>query len=128
MEAPEIQLFNAVFKLSLNRGYETVDYSPVKDEIPYPFVHVGETTDEDIINNKQVITGFVSQTIHVWGYANNRALHTAMMHSLKQDLRAMKRLINYRVELQSLNSNTIYDNTTNDNLLHGIIEVEYKLS
>ncbi len=128
MESPEIQLFNAVFSLSLARGYETIDYSPVGDtNLLYPFVHVGETTDDDVIDNKSIITGRLIQTVHVWGYANDRALYTGMLHNLKQDLRALRQLVNYHVKLEGLSSNTIFDNTTNDNLLHGIIEAEYKL-
>jgi hypothetical protein len=32
------------------------------------------------------------------------------------------------VRLVSLDSNEIYDNTTTDNLLHGIIQAEYKIT
>ncbi|WP_181350483.1 hypothetical protein [Thalassobacillus sp. CUG 92003] len=129
MESPEIQLFNAVFAVSTNLSYTTIDYSPVDDEsLAYPFVHVGETNSVDVINNKDVITGRLRQTVHVWGQAHDRALFSDMLFQLKTGLRRLRRLENYRLELIDLNSNQMFDNTTHETSIHGTIEVEYKLS
>ncbi|KGX88036.1 hypothetical protein [Pontibacillus litoralis] len=129
MLSPKIQLFNVVFQISTDLGYQTIDYAPVSSPgLTYPFVHVGESNSTDVINNKGIITGRISQTIHVWGYANDRALFSGMMDQLETSLRKLTRLKNYYIKLEELQSNEIYDNTTNDNLLHGIIQVEYKLT
>ncbi|WP_079480568.1 hypothetical protein [Halobacillus salinus] len=128
MLSPQIQLFNAVFSLSEKLGYKTIDYSPTTvDTIPYPFVFVAETNSNDVINNKHVITGILRQTVHVWGYANKRALFADMVYQLEHELRQLRRLKNYRLKLVGLSNNQIFDNTTSDNLLHGTVEVEYKL-
>ncbi|MBX0358921.1 hypothetical protein [Halobacillus sp. Nhm2S1] len=129
MLSPQIQLFNAIFAASLNLGYKTIDYSPTSDDsLPYPFVFVAETNSDDVINNKDVITGRVRQTVHVWGYAHDRATFTDIVYQLEMKLRHLTTLKNYRLEITELNSNQIIDNTTTDNLLHGTIEAEYKLS
>jgi len=128
MQAPDIQLFNAVFNKSLALGYTTIDYSHVKYDGPYPFVHVGETTDNDIVDNKQVITANLAQTVHIWSYANNRAKHSEMVFALKQALRGLSKLENYYLRYETLNANTIYDNSTDDDLLHSIITAEYRIS
>ncbi|MDL4842836.1 hypothetical protein [Aquibacillus rhizosphaerae] len=129
MESPKIQLFNTVFKKSLALNYSTYDYSPPKEQgVPYPFVHVGETIGADVINNKTVITGTLTQTVHVWALATDRATFADMVHKLEKEFRKITRLTNYNVRLIALDSNEIYDNTTTDNLLHGIIQVEYKIS
>lgn len=129
MVAPEIQLFNAVFRKSINLGYQTIDYATQgEDGLEYPFVHVGESISSDVINNKEVITGRISQTIHVWGYADDRALFSNMVFQLKQELRGLSKLNNYYVELDSLSSNAVFDNSTDDRLLHGIIQAEYELN
>lgn len=129
MLSPQIQLFNAIFSASESLDYKTIDYSPTNDDsLPYPFVFVAETNSDDVINNKDVITGRLRQTVHVWGYANDRALFTDMVYQLEMKMRHLTRLKNYRLELAGLNSNQIFDNTTTDNLLHGTIEVEYKLT
>jgi hypothetical protein len=129
MKSPKIQLFNAVFNKSLSFGYETYDYLPDKDEItPYPFVHIADSISSDVINNKEVITGNISQTIHVWEMANNRSHFAEMIYNLEMELRRLTQLENYYVRLVSLDSNEIYDNTTTDNLLHGIIQAEYRIT
>ncbi|RWZ59891.1 hypothetical protein EQV77_00915 [Halobacillus fulvus] len=128
MQSPDIQLFNAIYKASMDLGYTTIDYSPVNDDsLDYPFVFVAETDNEDSINNKDVIIGNITQIVHVWGYATDRAAFSDMVHQLKQQMRRLSRLPNYRLKLENMNSNSMYDNTTTDNLLHGIIDVEYKL-
>lgn len=129
MLSPEIQLFNEIFKKSLTLGYTVVDYSPANNpNLPYPFIHIGETTSIDLRDNKRFIRGELTQTIHIWGYAHNRALFYDISHRLKQELRQITKLQNYYVRFTNLNSNDIYDNTTDDDLLHGIIEVEYRLT
>lgn len=129
MLSPEIQLFNEIFKRALTLGYEVVDYNPINNpNLPYPFIHIGETTSNDLIDNKRFIRGEITQTIHIWGYASDRALFYDISHRLKQELRRISKLENYYVRFMNLNSNDIYDNTTDDDLLHGIIEVEYRLT
>ncbi|GGJ85968.1 hypothetical protein GCM10007063_05560 [Lentibacillus kapialis] len=126
MQAPDIQLYNAIFSASLALGYDTYDYLP-NAETAYPFVHVAETTEDDVVDNKQVITGTLAQTIHVWGYANNRAEHSSMVYALKMALRKLSKLENYYLKYSTLNANTIYDNSTDDDLLHSIITAEYRI-
>lgn len=129
MKSPKIQLFNAVFNKSLNLGYGTYDYLPGKEEeVPYPFVHVAGSIGSDVFNNKEVITGNLSQTIHVWEMANNRVHFAEMIYNLEIALRRLTQLDNYYVRLVSLDSNEIFDNTTTDNLLHGVIQAEYRIT
>jgi hypothetical protein len=129
MKSPKIQLFNAVFNKSISLGYDTYDYLPGKDEeVSYPFVYVAESIGSDVINNKEVITGNISQTIHVWEMANNRLHFAEMINNLEMALRRMAQLDNYYVRLVSLDSNEIFDNTTTDNLLHGVIQAEYRIT
>ncbi|MGM0864541.1 MAG: hypothetical protein ACQEWF_07710 [Bacillota bacterium] len=129
MKSPKIQLFNAVFSRSLSLGYDTYDYLPGKDdETPYPFVHIAGSVSSDVINNKEIITGTISQTIHVWGLANDRSHFAEMIFQIEMELRRLSELENYFVRLTELDSNEIFDNTTTDNLLHGIIQVEYRLT
>lgn len=129
MLSPKIQLFNAIFSRSLALNYQTYDYVPAKEEnVPYPFVHLAESISADVFDNKQVITSRISQTIHVWGYANDKALFAEMVFNLELELRNLTRLNNYYVRLVALDSNEIIDDTTSDKLLHGIIQAEYKLS
>jgi hypothetical protein len=129
MKSPKIQLFNAVFSRSLSLGYETYDYLPGKDEdTHYPFVHIAGSVSSDVMNNKEVITGTISQTIHVWGLVNDRSQFAEMIFHLEMELRRISELENYFVRLTELDSNEIYDNTTTDNLLHGIIQAEYRIT
>ena len=124
MISPELQLFNEIFSKSQAMGYATYDYLP-DASAPYPFVHVDESDSDDIINNKDDILGDILQTVHVWGYADDRATFKSIEWDIKQMLRDLYSLKNYYVRLQSLNSTVNIDRTTNDSLLHGVIEVGY---
>lgn len=102
------------------------DYLPNSDA-PYPFVQIGEGNHEDLISNKDVIFGNLSQSIHVWGYVDNRALFEDMSWSIEQSMRSLHATPNYYVKLVDMTSNSVVDTSTHDTLLHAVIEAEFKI-
>lgn len=126
LKSPQQFIFDEVFIQSLNLGYKTFDYLP-PDSIGYPFVFVGEQFDEDVAN-KTNVHGFVNQTIHIYHSHKKRRELTDMMNNLKAAFRRMKNAGPYRVTVGSVEGQTIFDNSTPEILLHGIIEVEFRFN
>lgn len=126
LKSPQQYIFDEVFIQSLNLGYETFDYLP-PDSVGYPFVFIGEQFDEDVAT-KSVIYGFVNQTIHIYHSRKKRRELTDMMNTLKAALRRLKNAGPYHIAVRSINAQTIFDNSTPEPLLHGIIEVEFRFN
>lgn len=122
--SPQLQIYNAVFITSLNKGYATFDYLPA-NEVAYPFVYVGEQFDQDLIT-KTSVYGKVQQTVHLYHTYKKRRELTTMMDALKTDFRRLKRTDNFYITVKNITARTIPDNSTGEPLLHGVIEVEFQ--
>lgn len=126
MQSPQLQIFNAIFKVSLALGYKTYDYLPAK-EASLPFVYVGEQFDVDIAT-KSVIYGRVTQRVHLYGDYKKRLELTGMMDSLKREIRKLSKTPNFYISVKRLNAQTLLDTTSTQPLLHGIIEIEIQFN
>jgi hypothetical protein len=124
LKSPQQQIYDAVFLISNNFGYRTVDYLPA-DDFGYPFVFVGEQFDSDL-RTKTSIYGNVVQTVHVYHSHRKRGELTTMMNNLKTGFRKLKRTENFYIACKSIEGQTLPDNSTSEPLLHGIIEVEFQ--
>lgn len=122
-KSPQQQLFDAIFRASLDLGYRTFDYLPANDA-GYPFVFIGEQFDQDR-RTKQFLFGDVQQTIHVYNSIRNRRETTTMIDRLKVECRKLKRTENFYVTCKNVTGRIIQDDSTPNVLWHGIIEAEF---
>lgn len=122
----EQQLYDAVFLLSLNQGYKTVDYLPPKG-FAYPFVFIGETFNQDAVT-KSGLYHNIQQRIHVYHTNRNRRELTSIVETIKKESRLLKRTENYYVNCRNAQSQILPDNTDTEPLLHAIIELEFRLN
>jgi len=123
MKSPQQQIYDAVFKASLELGYKTLDYLPPHGE-SYPFVFVGEQFDQDR-RTKLFIFGDVQQTVHIYHDYKKRRELTDMMNELKRKMREIKRTENFYVDCTGIESQTLIDSDGTRTLLHGILEFEF---
>lgn len=126
MLSPQQQIYNACYLVSYNLGYSTFDYLPAEEE-SYPFVYIGEQFDQDRAN-KSTITGYVDQRIHVYADYTQRGTVTTMMDEIKREIRKLKRTKNFYINVRGINAQTLMDNSTSRNLIHGIVEVEFSFN
>lgn len=126
LKSPQQYIFDEVFIQSLNLRYKTFDYLP-PESAGLPFVFIGEQFSEDVAN-KTNVHGFVNQTIHIYHDRKRRRELTDMINTLKASIRRMKNAGPYRVRVNSISDQTIFDNSTAETLLHGIIEVEFRFN
>lgn len=124
--SPQQQIFNEVYKVCYQLGYDVYDYLPAT-EVSYPFVFLGEQFDNDRVN-KSTVTGLVTQIIHVYDDYRKRGDVTTMMDSIKRELRKLKHTNNFYITTRNINSQTLPDNSTAQALIHGIVEVEFSFN
>lgn len=122
LKSPQQQVFDAIFKASVELGYNTFDYLPDSSE-GLPFVYVGEQFDQDR-KTKQFLYGDVQQTIHIYGDQKKRREVSTMIDKLKVAIRRIKRTENFYINVRNVTGQILIDDSTSKPLQHGIIEVD----
>lgn len=126
LKSPQQQIYDAVFLKSFNLTVNTHLFLP-DGSAAYPFVYVGEQSDQDRAN-KSSVAGNVQQTLHIYGTVKQRREVTTLINNLKTELRNINKTENFRVTVRGIDSQLILDNSTPTNLLHGIVEVEFSFN
>lgn len=126
MKQREQLLFDEIFKISSDAlGYDTYISLPDLD-VSYPFVVVGET---QLIPQptKTRLIGEITITLNVWSNDGNRVEVSNMLNKLYNAGASIKK-IEYTQFDMDLNSSSriLYDNSTNEVLVHGILDLSFK--
>lgn len=120
--SPQLQVYNAIFSICQDLGYNTYDYLPA-NEVKYPFIYVGEQFNIDRLL-KGSLYGDVQQVIHLYHNYKKRREIADMKAKIKQKCWNLKKTDNFYVNVRGVQSRLLIDNSTPDTLLHGIIEVD----
>lgn len=128
---PAQEIFNACFNAGVDvLGVEDV-YDYVPPEVAYPFIFIGEQTIVDRQSNKDVITGTVSQTIHVWhNDKNEQGTLRSIVNSLSAQLRKIKHTNHFYVRIPSdgFSKITTIDTSTGKQLQHIALYVDFNFN
>lgn len=116
-------------KLSLeSKGYSVYDGTLPPDGTPYPFIYLGDFS-QDETENKSAVMGTVNATIHIWSNTpKNRGTVSAMISDIKAVCRGIEHTDEHAWFCRNITQKIIPDNTTNTPLVHGVVQVEYKFS
>jgi len=128
---PQQEIFTALL-VALRKEYGDIVFDgalPTKDT-PYPFIYLGDSQQLDTAT-KSSIYGDVVQTIHV--YHNNvrqRGNISAILLKIKEIARSIEHTKNYgwMMPAGSVNQMIMPDDTTNQPLLHGILQLTFRFS
>ena len=126
MKSPQQQIYDAIFKACLQLGYRTFDYLPA-DDVAYPFVYVGEQSDQDR-DLKDIVIGNVQQTIHIYHHHRGRRELTDMMDNIKAEIRKLRHTETFFIRSANITAQTIPDNSSATPLLHGIIDTNIRFN
>ena len=122
---PQQELFSALL-LELKKQYPDGVYDTFLP--PDPFIYLADSDLNDRAN-KTAVFGTVSQTIHVWhDNPRQRGTVSQMLLQIKQVCRHLEHTGNFSWSVQDLNQRILPDTTTNQPLLHGIVEVTFLFS
>lgn len=125
---PQQELFSKLKIEIESLGYDVYDGFLPPEGTPYPFVYLGDMTQTDD-TNKSAVLGNVFQTMHVWSITpRNRGTVSKMLYSIKNICRNIEHTKTYAWDLLHVTQRIIPDKTTKTPLLHGVLEVEFKLT
>ena len=128
MYDPQQELFTAIRMALDGSPYDVYDGALPPDGTPYPFIYLAETMLNDDIRKNGVV-GNVTQTIHI--YSNDvrkRGTASLMAFAVKNLCRHIQHTTNFSWDLISVRQQHLSDNTTDEPLLHIVIDVEYRFS
>ncbi|MCT6826978.1 hypothetical protein [Bombilactobacillus mellifer] len=121
---PNQAIYDALFKISLNLGYQTFNYLP-DSQASYPFVYFGEQFDTPIeLKSPIELAGETNLTVHIYGEHNNRKLITDMSNSLIQAFKKISWTDIYSIGFADVNKQFIQDNSTTKVLWHAILDIK----
>ena len=124
---PQQEIFTKL-KVEIEKSYDTYDGALPPENTPYPFVYLGETTLQDDYGNKTMILANVGVTIHSWSDDfTKRGTHSEMLRNGKEIARGITETTSYKWQISNIYQRQLEDNTTKTPLLHGVLEINYKL-
>lgn len=124
---PQQELFSKLKMEFEALGYAVYDGFLPPEGTAYPFIYLGDMTQTDD-SKKGAVLGNVFQTIHVWSNTpRNRGTVSKMLYSIKSVCRKIEHTKTYAWNLMHVTQHILPDNTTKTPLLHGVLEVEFKL-
>lgn len=121
------RLFDEVYKASRKLGYETYPFLPIDDDVPYPFVVMGDVNTMPMATMSTLL-GTATMTVHLWGKLNDRATVSMMASKLREAVRLLDcgtRRCSLNIDATQLR--LISDTTTDVPLWHGVLELEFKI-
>lgn len=126
---PQQELFS-YFLVELRKKYPNAVYDGfLPDEnASYPFVYLADSIlNDDILKN--AVFGNITQTIHI--YHNDvykRGTLSQMMLEVKNIARKLSHTNNFNWILNGVDQRILTDTSTQNKLMHGIINFSYKFS
>ena len=105
-------------------GYDVYDGELPPKGTAYPFVYLGNSTQNDNTTKSGSI-GTMSQMIHVWhSNVKKRGTVSEMLFNIKNICMNIEK--KYPVILSGMNQTIMPDDTTAKPLIHGVITVNFK--
>lgn len=121
-----ITLLKRLREVGDKKGYEVYDGKLPPEKTPYPFIYLGDVQQIDV-QRKDIVHGVVVVTMHV--YHNNirqRGTLSNILLDIKKICYQLKNSGTYNWMISNVDQRILPDNTTNEPLLHGTIEIELK--
>lgn len=118
--SPEQTIYNRLYDLCTNLGYDVYEYIP--NEVEYPLVILGEQFSQNVRVHKDFYNKDTQITIHVWH--NNWRRRGTLLEMMRQIELAIVR--EFDVDGELITSQVIGE-PDNAELLHGIIETNIRI-
>lgn len=116
-------VYNRVRRVCVSIYGDGIVYDRLPPEVGYPFIQLGNEMSQHARNNKDYINKNKQLVIHVWQNDTN----------LRGDLRAMLEEIETGIvnefghQCENIGINIETDDTTSTLLLHGVMDVEFRI-
>lgn len=127
MQSPKLQLYNKIFEIIQGCGERVIDFKDMTSEIPYPFFVVSEVETKKSNDTFNTFSSNLVIKVHLWSLGNDRYQHDEYEDFIDYELSFLGDLDGYQIILDTIHSNTVIDNTTNQEILHTVVTAEYKV-
>lgn len=124
---PQQELFMALRNAFMALGLCVFDGALPDAKTPYPFVYLGETTEDDT-QTKSAYHGDVLQMVHIFNTYDKRGTTSKILLKLKHQAHQIEETPNFHWTLRGINMRILPDNTTSVPLQHGVLELRYHFS
>lgn len=130
MRSPQQDLFSELL-IRLRKEFGTgrvYDGFLPQEGTPYPFIYLGDNHQIDDFGNKMQILGEVRQTIDV--YMDNpkkRGTLSDYLDRIVETARGIGQTSSYRWRISSVDQQIFPDTTTATPLVHGVIDITFRL-
>lgn len=126
---PQQELFSYLLVELKKLGYDVYDGYLPPDKTPYPFIYLANSQMTDDRSMKDAVFATVNQTVHVWhNTPRQRGTVSNMLLDIKRVAYSAKSTGTFKWRLTNVNQTILNDDTTSEPLLHGVIELEFKLT
>lgn len=126
MQSAKLQLFNYLFKKFLSLNVPVIETKNLNQQLDYPFIAIQSLNDHISRLTFDSYSGNPSVTVHLWGINDDKAMNDQLYLQVQNILLNDVYLEGYTLVRPNINVNEIIDKTSNQELLHTIINIEYE--
>ncbi len=127
MKSPRQQLYDDVFSMLSLLGNQVYDRLPM-EEVPYPFIVLKNDNSDYGSIHKFTRNMNVTLKIDTWYLSADRGEHDKTLTQIEQSLFNLREIEGYALKIRDINTSEMTDTTTNNDLLHGTIQVTYQIN
>lgn len=126
MQSAKLQLFNYLYEKFLSLNVPVIETKDLNQQLDYPFIAIQSLNDHISRLTFDSYSGNPSVTVHLWGVNDDKAMNDQIYLQVQNILLNDVYLDGYTLVRPNINVNEIIDTTTNQELLHTIINIEYE--
>lgn len=126
MQSAKLQLFNYLYEKFLSLNVPVIETKDLNQQLDYPFIAIQSSNDHISQLTFDSYSGNPSVTVHLWGVNDDKAMNDQLYLQVQNILLNDVYLDGYTLVRPNINVNEIIDTTSNQELLHTIINIEYE--
>lgn len=126
MQSAKLQLFNYLYEKFLSLNVPVIETKDLNQQLDYPFIAIQSLNDHISRLTFDSYSGNPSVTVHLWGINDDKAMNDQLYLQVQNILLNDVCLEGYTLVRPNINVNEIIDTTSNQELLHTIINIEYE--
>lgn len=126
MQSAKLQLFNYLYEKFLSLNVPVIETKDLNQQLDYPFIAIQSLNDHISQLTFDSYSGNPSVTVHLWGVNDDKAMNDQLYLQVQNILLNDVYLDGYTLVRPNINVNEIIDTTSNQELLHTIINIEYE--
>ncbi|MBM0772703.1 hypothetical protein [Staphylococcus epidermidis] len=126
MQSAKLQLFNYLYEKFLSLNVPVIETKDLNQQLDYPFIAIQSLNDHISRLTFDSYSGNPSVTVHLWGINHDKAMNDKLYLQVQNILLSDVYLEGYTLVRPNINVNEIIDTTSNQELLHTIINIEYE--